>query len=121
MEVAPKTRHTKALTQSAAMCCDTKAAVVDSRPNKGGSWRRRRVCQVCGRRWTTIEIAHGAMASDDVEMVRIQLRRMGAEIAGLLAYLEQGRVPHVNGAAATTCADQPAPSGKALAYGSAIG
>ena len=42
---------------SARKCkCGADSFIVDTRELKDGTIRRRRVCQVCGKRWNTIEI-----------------------------------------------------------------
>lgn len=103
------TTHTKAMVQSAAMCCDAKSAVMDSRPNTGGSWRRRRQCVICERRWTTVEIAHASLPTGDTDLVLNHLRRIRAEVDGLVAYLER-ELPRRDGAAKQQTVEmRPAP------------
>ncbi len=87
------TKRTRSTDEPAAICCGEKSAVLDSRPNTGGSWRRRRKCVVCGRRWTTIEITHASMPAGDVDIMLSHLRRIMAEVDGLVEYLER-ELPH---------------------------
>lgn len=55
----------KLVTQAgdAASCCNRKSKIIDSRPGPDGTWRRRRWCVVCDRRWTTYEYSEAAIAA----------------------------------------------------------
>jgi hypothetical protein len=37
-------------------CCGQKTRVIDSRPAQGAGLRRRRLCGICARRYTTLEV-----------------------------------------------------------------
>lgn len=89
------TPKTKPMAHMAAYCCGRKAAVLDSRPNLGGSWRRRRKCTKCERRWTTIEIVHQApLPGMELDVINGRLLRLQAEMAEMLEYLASIREHH---------------------------
>jgi transcriptional regulator NrdR family protein len=68
--------------------CDSETAVVNSRDTVGGR-RRRRVCKLCGYRFTTVEVASASLASSAVSRIKMWRENANATLEELDAILEE--------------------------------
>jgi len=68
-------------------CASQNVSVVETRGNGPGSLRRRRVCDSCGHRWSTIEISEAVFKSlargDGADHRAKILRRIAQELQDL--------------------------------------
>lgn len=91
------------MSRSVAMCCGIKSATTDSRPRADGTWRRNRKCEVCGRRWSTLEVLRdgnpilSVAAMERLEALQAKAWALGAEIHALLTEVTEGAEPIADG------------------------